>query len=119
MPKDHWEGFEKEKLFHAVLFDEILSEISAKYGLGLNAAQLTRILDIVNPEFNEGLFERRPCVRALKYKGWCMSEKELACEGNDFFRIGEIYQSVDFNGGTYTITENNRLIGAGYFERVD
>ena len=119
MPKDHWEGFEKENLFHAILSDEILSEMSAKDGLRLNAKQLRRIIEIVKPEFIEGLFERRPCVRALKYKGWCRSEKELACECDDFFRIGEIYQSVDFNGGTYTITENNRLIGAGYFERVD
>jgi hypothetical protein len=113
MPKDHWEGFEKERLFH-----DILSEME-QGGVCLKAKHLRRIIKLVNPEFIKGLFERRPCIRTLKYKGWCWSEEKLACESDDHFRVGEMYESVDFNGGTYIIKENDKLIGAGYFERVD
>ena len=113
MPKDHWEGFETERLFH-----DILSEMERE-GVCLKAKHLRRIIELVNPGFIKGLFVRRRCVRSLKYKGWCRSEEELECESDAHFKVGAMYESVDFNGGTYTIKEYDRLIGAGYFERIN
>ncbi len=118
--KDHMEGFEKEELFHSILGDKTLQEINEKYGLRLNAAQLTRILKIINPEYFKDLFERRPCVRKLKYAGTCTSDGNVVNDDDDFL-IGKIYESVAFNGGTYTIKRGDKLaiIGSAYFERVD
>ncbi|MFC1885582.1 hypothetical protein ACFLZM_00780 [Thermodesulfobacteriota bacterium] len=68
------------------------------------------------PDFLEGLFEPRPCVRKLKYVG-------CGCNLSDeFFEIGKIYESIDFNGATYTLKgygDGKRRIGSAYFEWVE
>ena len=117
-PKDHMEGFDKEEVFHSILRDEKLKGIHEQYDLRLNAAQVSRILEIVNPEYFKDLFERRRCVRKLKY---IIDTRQDPRQGYIDFRFGEIYESVDFNGGTYTIKSGDRfeVIGCAHFERVD
>ena len=56
----------------------------------------------VVPEFMEGLFEIRPCVRKLKYIG-CGCEEAVCLHGHEFFKMGKIYESIDFSGATYSI----------------
>ena len=70
---------------------------------------LGQLLDIIDPQLRNGLFERKKCKRKLKFIG----------ESDHFFKKDEIYYSLDFNGGTYTITGYERLIGSSYFQIID
>lgn len=103
----HQEDFEKEALFHDLLFSTP----------GLRSGGLKRIIAAVNPDFMAGLFEMRPCVRQLKYVGY------INCGGVEFdseedeLVIGEIYESVAFNGGMYELA-TGRQCGCYYFERL-
>lgn len=104
MEKDkHMIGFEKEeKLNKAFQF------LREQWPVVKKIKVLYQLLDKVNPNICVGLFERRPCVRMLKYIG----------EVHYFFKKGDIYESIDFNGGTYTISGYDRLIGSSYFEII-
>jgi hypothetical protein len=79
------------------------------------------IIDKINPQWSQGLFERRPCVRKLQY----ISYRDFEVNGQDdhhFFRIGEVYESLTFNGATYTIKGYSgglKCIGSAYFDRID
>ena len=63
MHNKHYEGFEKEHRFHIIL-GQALRDCPV-----LKARTVKRIIAHVAPEFLEGLFESRPCVRKLKYIG--------------------------------------------------
>ncbi len=105
MSKDkHMIGFEKEeKINEAFLFlKEHCSSIQ-------KIKILYQLLDKVNPSICADLFKRKPCERKLKYIG----------EDDNFFKKGEIYESITFNGGTYSIKGYDRLIGSAYFEILD
>ena len=120
MSLDHYEGFGKEAKFHMVL-EQALNDCAT-----LKARTLKRCIAHFAPDFVDGLFEPRPCVRNLKYIGCsCLAGcGDAACNyasEDEFFKIGKIYESIDFNGGTYTIKgyENGeKRIGSSYFERV-
>lgn len=80
---------------------------------------------IINPKLCEGAFEHRPCRRRLRYIGfdsWPEPHKsERNTEGHTYFEYGKIYNSVQFNGATYTIEGyqdgiRNKFIGCTYFE---
>ncbi len=61
------------------------------------------------PDFFDTSFQSKPCNRKLKYLGE---------EKNDFFIKGEVYESIDFTGATYSIKGYDGRIGCIYFERV-
>lgn len=108
---DHFEGFEKEALFHKIL-SSALDDCPA-----LKAFTVKNIISHVKPDFLKDLFERKPCQRKLKYIGSVCNVTDCSHK-EDFFKQGEIYESVDFNGGTYTIKGYDRRIGCAYFERI-
>ena len=72
-------------------------------------------------------FERRPCRRRLQYIGYGgwpePTRSEMNAEGHGYFVPGEIYQSCDFNGSTYSIEGYTdvvgKVIGYAYFKWVD
>jgi hypothetical protein len=87
----------------------------------LKARTVKKIIAHFAPEFLNGLFESRPCVRKLRYVG-CGCEEAVCSHGPKFFRLGEIYQSIAFNGATYTIkgcANGNSRIGSAYFEWIE
>jgi len=109
----HYEGFEKERRFSMIL-GQALRDCPV-----LKARTVRRIIAHVAPEFTEGLYEIRPCIRKLTYIG-CGCAEPACPHGHDFFKMGEIYESIDFNGGTYSITgygDGTKRIGSAYFER--
>jgi len=115
MEKDHQEGFEKERKLKIILHRAICDCPLLK------ARTVQRIIAHVAPEFAEGLFESRPCVRKLKYLGY--GSEEFDCPSEDeFFQIGKLYESIEFNGATYTIKgyrEGESRIGCAYFDWID
>lgn len=113
--QDHYEGFEKERKFHLIL-GQAISDCPT-----LKARTVMRIIAHIDTDFAKGLFEVRQCKRKLRYVG-CGCE-ELPCPhgDNDFFKHGNIYSSIDFNGASYTIEgyENgDTRIGSSYFEWI-
>ena len=63
MRNKYYEGFEKERKFHIIL-EQALCDCTV-----LKARTVKRIIAHVAPQFLEGLFESRPCIRKLKYIG--------------------------------------------------
>lgn len=63
MALEHNEGFERERLFHAALGEAM------RQCPNISAGTVETIIGLLAPEFLEGLFERRPCVRKLRYLG--------------------------------------------------
>ena len=111
---DHYEGFEKE-----AKFSMIAGQASCDCPV-LKRRTVRRIIAHVAPDFLEGLFEIRPCRRKLRYIG-CRCEEIECSHGEPFFEIGEIYESISFNGATYSIEvycEGERRIGSAYFEWI-
>jgi hypothetical protein len=102
---DHMDGYEREASFHDAL---------CLRPPNMKATQLKEVIRLISPAFLVGLFEYRPCVRRLRYVG----TEDI----DDDFRLGEIYESVSFNGGTYIIANpggrGDRVIGCAYFERI-
>lgn len=99
----HLAGFEKEALFSRALKECCDAHSTFK------AKTLKAALQIVSPEFMNGLSIARPCHRRLKFIG-------PSDNFGKFFVLGEIYNSIDFNGGTYQIYGYDRRIGCSYFE---
>lgn len=112
--RDHFEGFENEDRFRMVLFQArgdcpVLMDRTVK-----------RIIAHFAPEFTYKLFEVRQCKRRLQYVG-CGCAEKVCPHGPDFFEHGKIYESIDFNGGTYTIKgygDGTVRIGCAYFEWI-
>lgn len=108
---EHMKGFEKEA---ALANMHGHSQVSSRLYFRNDFLAVARI---VNPDLCLGAFERRSCVRRLRYIG-----QEIV-EGDDngrkqHYKYGEVYNSVDFNGATYLIKETGRIIGMAYFEVV-
>ena len=113
----HYEGFEKEAHFWTIVSQALCDCPVLKVGT------VKRIIAHVAPEFLDKLFDIRSCRRKLRYIGchWVEDENFHDNDPNDFFKIGEVYNSIDFNGATYTIKgykSGKRRIGYAYFERV-
>jgi len=110
---EHFEGYEKELLFHELQRD------AHKDCPSLKVRTVTEIIRRVSPSFMDGLFEVQPCVRQLIYTGMLGLSGERTLSKNPFFVLGNTYTSIDFNGGTYAIEgyENGESrIGLAYFE---
>jgi len=110
---NHTEGFEKERLFHETLGKALENCPNFK------AATLHEIIRAIHPEFDQGLFDVRPCVRKLRYIGYAGCEAPPDDDTHEFFEVGKIYESINFNGATYAIAgyENEETrIGYAYFE---
>lgn len=107
------ESFEHEKKFHEIL------GMALKDCPELKASTLKKIIAEIDPDFVEGLFEPRPYVKNLRYVG-CRNEEQSCTGDGDFFKIGKIYQSIDFTGATYKIAGyGEKRIGAAHFEEID
>jgi len=115
MPIDHCYGFEKE-----LKFQDILSQ--AQYDSPyIKARTVKLIIERVAPEFTEGLFEQRPCVRKLKYAGCgdiCCEFPVQDCPHHDGLTPGKIYTSKTYNGAMYFLDGFEIPFGAIFFEIV-
>lgn len=96
-------GFERE-----VRFNNAFSFLLEQCPKVQKIIVLYKLLDKVDPKISIGLFERRRCKRKLMYIG----------DSHSFFKKRNVYDSIDFNGGTYSIVGYDRLIGCAYFEVV-
>jgi hypothetical protein len=112
MPRDHHEGFERERVFQKILCE------SHREAPQLKSSSIKNIIRWVAPQFLEGLFTPRPCQRRLRYIG-------DESEGYSFFVPQKVYHSVDFTGATYSVEGYEtpegepRRIGYEYFEWID
>lgn len=104
---DHYEGFECARYLHQLLVRfETFKDLTRHVG----------------DEIVQEVFRRKPCVRTLRYIGCGGNCQEHGCSSvSVFFVKGGLYQSIDFNGATYTISgyrDGKRRIGSAYFEWV-
>ena len=110
----HTKGFEREEKFHVLLRLALADSPTFK------AATLKKIIAEIKPEFLDGLFEPRPCIKKLKYRGCVCGEQTCPHEKDNFFEVGKVYQSLDFTGATYSIEgAGSQRIGAAYFEVIE
>jgi hypothetical protein len=110
----HTKGFEREKKFHLLL------RLALSDSPAFKVATLKKIIAEINPEFMDGLFEPKHCVRKLQYLGCVCGEQPCPHEKDNFFEVGKVYQSIDFTGATYTIEgAGDRRIGSAYFEVIE
>jgi hypothetical protein len=109
---DHMIGFEKEAALAAMHGHP---QISSRLYYHDDFMAVARV---INPDLCLGAFERRSCVRRLRYIGQEIVEGDTNGR-KQHYTYGEIYNSVDFNGATYLIKETGRIIGMAYFEVVD
>ena len=115
---DHGEGFEKESKLHELFFDLqcLFSDFLIKWKL------FEQIVALFSPDLIDGSFERRECIRMLRYRGCCDVANNVnpSIGKHASFKIGGIYMSKNFNGATYTIDLDgfDKMIGCNYFEWV-
>jgi hypothetical protein len=109
---EHNVGFEKEDKFHS------LFAMAREDCPNLKTRTFKKIIAEINPEFMDGLFEPRPCIRRLRFVGRPCDEKDASGD-NDFFEIGKIYESIDYTGATYSFAGYDNRIGCSYFEIVN
>ena len=108
--RSHWNGFRKEEVFL-----DLLEEMGLIYG-NFKFKHLLKIVQTVHPEWVEGLFDEKTCVRKLRYIG--NNRVPVDCDKPEFFVIDQEYESVTFNGGSYTIKGYPHHIGCNYFEVI-
>lgn len=99
-------SFESEAKYH-----DALAYLCQRYP-GFKSNDLKYALGSICPNFLDGLFERRECVRKLRY----------SCETSKRFTKGQIYQSTTFNGATYEMIDDNgenAMIGYSHFQVID
>lgn len=114
--RDHYEGFEKEERFHLIL-RQALDDCPT-----IKARTVKRIIHQVAPDFMEGLFAPRPCVRRLRYVGCgdvCCEFPTEETPHESVLVLGQVYVSELFNGATYKLKGREDWIGAAHFERVN
>lgn len=109
---EHMESFEKEMAFNNIFF------VIYQHFPELNIPWARHALDEIFPSFATGLFERLACKRQFKYIGvtWC---EDTQPSDDEYFKLGKIYTSLTFNGGSYTISGyGDRPRGCAYFEWI-
>jgi len=112
MFEDHMIGFERERKFK-MIFQQAYRDCPV-----LKTKIVHKIIAHVAPDFVEGLFEKKSCVRKLRHIGCECVEPDCPHDEHIFFKIGEVYESIDFNGGTYAIKGYEGRIGSSYFEWI-
>ncbi len=108
---EHMKGFEKEA---ALANMHCHSQVSSRLYFRNDFMAVARV---VNPELCRCTFERRSCVRRLRYIGQENFEHDYNGRKRPYV-YGDIYNSVDFNGATYSIRETGMITGMAYFEVV-
>lgn len=111
--REHWEGFEKEELFHLILSRALDDSPTIK------ARTVKRIIHQVAPEFMDGLFTPRPCARRLRYIGCgdvCCEFPTSEAPHEKGLVLGQEYESELFNGATYKLRDRDVWIGSALFE---
>jgi len=118
---NHNERFEKEEEFNEI-YSKVIKINPSLYMM----RDFENVVRLINPKLLEGLFEKRPCIRKLRYIGhddWPEPIRtEMKDEQHDYFVYGEIYYSVDFTGATYSFEGyvddegKPKRIGCAYFE---
>ncbi len=115
MAEDHLKGFDNERKFNQVFQQARIDNPSLK------VHTIKRVIAHFAPYFTDCLFERRECHRKLKYVGTWYDDSE-SIHQEEYFQVGETYESETFNGGTYSFRLPNggqeRIIGCAYFEWV-
>jgi hypothetical protein len=110
---EHMKGFEKE---------EILTEVHGHPQISsrlYKREDFMAVASVFNPELCIRAFERRHCARKLRYIGNENVEDHFVYNRRlRPYVHGEIYNSIDFNGATYTIRETGLLTGMAYFEVI-
>lgn len=110
---DHMEGFEKEDRFMNVFWD------IREYCPDLKFGQLIRAIEKVAPAYIAERGKRRDCIRKLRYIGYAGWPEIPPADDDEFFKLGQIYVSTTFNGGTYGIEGYGEEVrGWGYFEWI-
>ena len=110
----HMDGYEKESLLTKMHSNPEVRSRLYKW------KDFIKVARVINPVLCEGAFERRPCERKLRYIGYKNFDNPLlAVELKEPYIYGNMYHSIDFNGGTYTIRETGLTTGCAYFEVVD
>jgi hypothetical protein len=109
---DHMEGFSREAAFSCLLAELLDRDPN------MRAAALYRALSQIAPEFTEELFARRRCRREVRYIG-CTWDPDAPPTDDEYFKLGEKYIALSFNGGTYEIQGySGELIGCAYFQLI-
>jgi hypothetical protein len=110
---NHYRGFEKEGRFLRILEEAVRDHPGLPYRV------LDKALRHADDEYLNDLFSVRPCVRTLRYRRQDCDGSQLAGH-RSYFIHGQLYESVDFNGGSYAIKghENGR-VGCTFFEVVE
>jgi len=114
MTEDHLVGFENERKFNDVFQQARIDNPSLK------VHTVRKVIAHFAPYFTDNLFERRECRRKLNYVGMWYNDSECFHQ-EEYFQVGETYESETFNGGTYSFRLPNgeeRIIGCAYFEWV-
>ena len=109
---EHLEGFEREKKLKKI-WREVQKFQPALYMW----RDFKKVAEMINPDLCEGAFQHRLCVRKLRYIG-----HEDPADNNACFVLGEIYESIEFNGATYAVINSEgeyEVIGCIYFEVID
>ena len=73
-------------------------------------SKVKKFISEINPIYNK-IYKYKKCKRKLKYIG----------KTNKIFTNGIVYKSFKFNGATYKIKLNNKVVTIGYnfFERLN
>ncbi|MFH1022872.1 MAG: hypothetical protein V1809_05745 [Planctomycetota bacterium] len=111
---DHLEGYPNERKYLMILAR------ARRDCPSLKDRVVRRIIAGVAPDFEKDLFVARPCARVLRYIGNTWAPEMCRTDGG-FFAIGRLYESIGFNGATYTIQGYKRgreRIGSAHFEYV-
>jgi hypothetical protein len=110
----HMHGFEKEHALQLLFCNPAVRKHFTKW------QDFMAVTRKINPELCERAFERKPCKRKLRYIGYDNFSEVTEAEKTEKEGLvyGNIYESVDFDGATYTIRETGTVIGMAYFEVV-
>jgi len=111
----HQEGFSSEWVFHLLLI------YLGYVWKGVDARKLHYIIRYFSPKLDSCLFMVRPCKRQLRYIGRWDEEENAFRACCNYFVVGNIYKSKDFNGATYSFYEykdGDGRTGCAYFERI-
>ena len=101
----HLENFELEKDFSKILIKLHNMKLNDLY----KVSKVKKFISEINPIYNK-IYKYKECKRKLKYIG----------KINKNFTNGIVYNSSKFNGATYKIKLDNKMVIIGYnfFERL-
>lgn len=107
------QGFEKEAALCRVFRQSLLQCPS------LDVGTFCKIVRSVAPDLMSDIFKTRPFERKLRYVGYRHAETPAE---NPYRHLtqGQIYEAIDYNGGSYSIKGyQGQRFGCAYFEVVD